>query len=174
MSIRRWQLSSFQCNCCLSVILLKIHLTFWIHSTLGWVLRIRPLPLKIIKCIYSPVLCLHKGKMKNNIKCTSGTQISVEQCGSLFKRKMDSSIEMFFSMMLFFFFFFCICLLCYNEGMFTTQVFTRPQSGVIRIWTVGLFPSIFVYSFEEVVWNDAHESCLFHSCQVLWMLKNFA
>ena len=107
--------------------------------------------------------------MKNNIKCTSGTQISVEQCGSLFKRKMDSSIEMFFSMMLFFFFS-SVC----SVIMFTTQVFTRPQSGVIRIWTVGLFPSIFVYSFEEVVWNDAHESCLFHSCQVLWMLKNFA
>ena len=111
--------------------------------------------------------------MKNNIKCTSGTQISVEQCERLFKRKMDSSIEMFFSMMLFFFFF-SICLLSYNEGMFTTRVFTRPQSGVIRIWTVGLVPSIFVYSFEEVVWNDARESCLFHSCQVLWMLKNFA
>lgn len=30
---------------------------------------------------------------------------------------------------------------------------------------------ICIYSFEEVVWNDAHESCLFHSCQLLWMLK---
>lgn len=146
MSIRRWQLSSFQCNCCLSVILLKIHLTFWIHSTLGWVLRIRPLPLKIIKCIYSPVLCLYKGKMKNNIKCTSGTQISVEQCGSLFKRKMDSSIEMFFSMMLFFFFFASVCSVI-MRGCLRLKCSLDPNQELSEFGQLGSFlPYLYIHS----------------------------
>lgn len=113
---------------------------------LGRVLQITPLPLKTMKCIYSPALCLHKSKMKHNIKCMSCTQISVEQCGRLFERETDSRIEMAFSMM-FFSSFPPICLLFNNEGMFMTELFTRPQSRVIRVWTVGLLPSIFVYSF---------------------------
>lgn len=40
-----------------------------------------------------------------------------------------------------------ICLLCCNEGMFTTELFTRPHSRVITVWTVGFLPSTFVYSF---------------------------